>query len=73
MVNPKLNAGNVNHAISVVGLCIFESNYEKALMLNRKSLDIIYSPSVGEEQVAKFETVLNSVRYICLTDQLNKE
>ena len=63
----------MNHAISVVGLCIFESNYEKALMLNRKSLDIIYSPSVGEEQVAKFETVLNSVRYICLTDQLNKE
>ena len=26
---------NVNHAISVVGYCIFESNCEKALVLNR--------------------------------------
>ena len=26
---------NVNHAISVVGYLIFESNYEKALVLNR--------------------------------------
>ena len=27
--------GNVNNAISVVGYWIFESNYEKALVLNR--------------------------------------
>ena len=27
--------GNVNHAISVVGYWIFESNYEKSLVLNR--------------------------------------
>ena len=27
--------GNVNHAISVVGYWIFDSNYEKALVLNR--------------------------------------
>ena len=31
---------NVNHAISVVGNCIFDSNYEKALVLNRASLDM---------------------------------
>ena len=40
--------GNVNHAISVVGNWIFESNYEKALVLNRASLDMIctsYHPS----------------------------
>ena len=48
---------NVNHAISVVGYWIFDSNHEKALVLNRESLDIICSPSVGEEQVSKFETV----------------
>ena len=29
--------GNVNHAISVVEYWIFESNYEKALVLNRES------------------------------------
>ena len=27
--------GNTNHAISVVGYWIFDSNYEKALVLNR--------------------------------------
>ena len=28
--------GNVNHAISVVGKWIFDSNYEKPLILNRE-------------------------------------
>ena len=37
--------GNVNHASSVVGYWIFDSNYEKSLVLNRKSLDIICAPS----------------------------
>ena len=40
--------GNVNNDISVVGYCIFDSNYEKALVLNRKSLDMICAPSVVE-------------------------
>ena len=31
--------GNVNHAISFVGSWIFDSNYEKALELNKKSHD----------------------------------
>ena len=39
--------GNVNHAISVVGSWIFDSNYEIALVLNKESLDMIYVPSVG--------------------------
>ena len=43
-----------NHAISVVGSWIFDSNYERALVLNMASLDMICAPSVGEEQVAKF-------------------
>ena len=46
--------GNVNRAISVVGYCIFDSNYEKSLVLDRASLDMICAPSVGEEQAAKF-------------------
>ena len=39
--------GNVNHAISVVGSWIFGSNYERALVLNKASLDMICAPSVG--------------------------
>ena len=46
--------GNVNHAITVVGNWIFDSNYEKALFLNMASLDMICAPSVGEGQAAKF-------------------
>ena len=39
--------GNVNRDISVVGYFIFDSNCEKALVLNRASLEIIFAPSVG--------------------------
>ena len=39
---------NVNHAISVVGYWIFDSNYERALVLNRASFDMICTLSVGE-------------------------
>ena len=46
--------GNLNNSISIVGYCIFDSNYEKALCLTQESLDIICSHSVGEEQVATF-------------------
>ena len=64
--------GNVNCAISVVGYWIFDSNYEKALVLNMSSLDMICDPSVGEEQAAKFELVFTAVRYIRSAVQLNK-
>ena len=56
--------GNVNHAISVVGNWIFDSNYEKALVLNRALLDMICTPSIGEEQAAIFESAFTAVRYI---------
>ena len=64
--------GNVNHAISVVGNWIFESNYEKALVRNRASLNMICAPSVGEEQDAIFETLCTAGRYIYCGDQLKK-
>ena len=54
--------GNVNHEITVVGYCIFESKYKRALVLNKESLDMIFSPSVGEEQATEFETVFTAVR-----------
>ena len=46
--------GNMNHAISIVGYWIFYSNYKKALCLTQESLDVICSPSIGEEPVANF-------------------
>ena len=56
--------GNVNHAISVVGSWIFDSNYERVLVLNKASLDMICAPAVGEEQTAIFEKVYYDVGYI---------
>ena len=64
--------GNVNCAISVVGYCIFDSNYEKSLVLNRASLDMIFAPYVGEEKAYKFELVFTAFRYICSAAQLKK-
>ena len=49
---------NFNHAISVVGYWMFDSNYEKVLVLNRESLDMICAPSVVEEEVAEFKHYL---------------
>ena len=40
--------GNVNHAISVVGWWIFDSNYERSLVLDIELLDIICALSVGK-------------------------
>ena len=64
--------GNVNHAISVVGNWIFDSNYERTLVLNRVSLDIICALSVGEEQNVVFEKVYYAVRYVFNESKLKK-
>ena len=64
--------GNVNHAISVVGIWIFDQNYERALVLNKASLDMISAPSVGEEQDAKVEKFYYAARYIYIGAQLKK-
>ena len=50
---------NVNHAISILGHYIFDSNYKKSLCLTQKLLDLICSRSVGEEQVATFWSVFS--------------
>ena len=56
--------GNVNHAIIILGYWIFYMKYEKSLCLTQESLDVIYSPSVGEEQVETFQSVFYVVIYI---------
>ena len=63
--------GNVNHAISIVGNWIFESNYKITLVLNMASLDMICTPSVVEEQDAIFD-FFSSVRYIFNEAKLKK-
>ena len=40
--------GNLNRAISIVGHCIFDSNYKKAICLTQGLLDLICSLSIGE-------------------------
>ena len=64
--------GNVNHAISVVGSWILDSKYDRALVLNRASLNMICAPSVGEEQDSMFEKVHYAVRYIFNEAKLKK-
>ena len=56
--------GNLSRAISIVGYWIFDYNYEQTLCMKRESLDLIYSPSIGAEQVFGFETVSYAVRYV---------
>ena len=38
---------NVNHAVSIFGYWIFDSNFERAPVLNIELLDMIFPPSVG--------------------------
>ena len=61
---------NVNHAISGVGIQIFDSNYERALVLNKASLDMICAQSVGEEQTARIEKVYYAVRFISKEEKI---
>ena len=56
--------GNLNHAISIVGHYIFDYNYNKSLCLTQVSMDIICSPSIGEELFDTFRSLFNAVRYI---------
>ena len=54
--------GNVNHAISVVGSWIFESNNERALVLNKSSLDMICAHMLVKNKL------LNLTKFIMLSD-----
>ena len=56
--------GNMNHAISILRSWVFHCYYEKSLFLEIESLNLIFSSSVGEEQVATFEAFFYAVRYM---------
>ena len=46
----------------LLGTEYFTQTTKKTLVLNGEFLDMICAPSVGEEQVAVFETVLTALR-----------
>ena len=50
--------GNVNYAISVVGYWIFDSNYEKELVLNRELLDMIFPRILVREKLLSLKHYL---------------
>ena len=54
--------GNLNHAISILVYWIFDSKNEKEIYLTQESLDVICSPSIGEEQAETFQSVFYAVR-----------
>ena len=56
--------GNVNHAISISGYWIFDSNHEKERFLTQESLYVICYPSISDKQVATLQSVFYTVRYI---------
>ena len=55
---------NVDHAVSVVGKWIFDSNYEKYLPLNIDSLNLIFACSDEGDYFANFQVVYYAVRYV---------
>ena len=55
--------GNFNHAIIILGHCIFDYNYKKSLCLTQLLMDLICDPSIDEELVATFQSVFYAVRY----------
>ena len=61
----------MNHAISIACSCIFYSNYEKVLRPKRELLDLVCSPSVGEEKAEKSETVSFAVGYMWTPGNIN--
>ena len=64
------SVGNVNHAVSIVGYWIFDSNLKNTLPLKLDSLNLICSPLVGEGMFVVFESVFHAVRYINNTGKL---
>ena len=55
---------NMNHAVSIDGNWIFDSNYDKFLTLEKESLDFIYYYLSGDDMHNTFETVYYAVRQI---------
>ena len=66
-----VTVGNGNHSVSIVGYWIFDLNFKKALPLTLELLDVVFSPSLVEEIISKFETLIYTVRYINNTGKLN--
>ena len=58
-------AGNVNHAVSIIGCQKYDSNYKRAFYLIKQSMDIICSLSKDKKGMyAEFKDVYYDVMYV---------
>ena len=55
---------NLIHAVSVVGKCVFDSNYEKYFPLTIELFNLIFSCSNENVYFGIFEEVYYAVRYV---------
>ena len=62
---------NVNISASITGNCIFNSNDEKELRLEKYSFDLIWYSSNDEDIFAMLETVYYEVRHVNTRSILN--
>ena len=65
LVQPVDTAGNVNHAVIIIGYWMYDSNYKTALPLIKESMDtIIYLYKNEKGAYAEFKEVYYDVRYV---------
>ena len=58
------SVGNMNHAVSVVEKCTFDSNYKKDLLLNIDSLNAMCSCSDEDYYFATFQVLFYALRRV---------
>ena len=56
--------GNTNHAVSVVGKCIFDPNYEKSFLLTIESFTLSCSCSDKNYTIEIFNEVYYAAMYV---------
>ena len=57
--------GNVTHSCSIAGKWIFDSNFKKALPLDRESFDLICcSDDYGKEKVGSFRRIHCAMKFV---------
>ena len=64
---------NMNHAVSVVGYWITDSNFENGLILNKAYLDLMFSCTNDKYAIAEFEEFFHTVRFINPKGKINNK
>ena len=64
---------NMNHAVSVGGYWITDSNFENGLILNKAYLDLMFSCTNDKYAIAEFEEFFHTVRFINPKGKINNK